>query len=134
MKPGVETPRYVHIDRKPLVCIRARLRLGVALTPARKHIYGLQVNANCDCGGIGDTEHVLLWCPKFAADRNVCSDSLQREPYFPVELTLPLLLGDAPPTPEGNLRCEKTFLRLQHDLVLGITGTFLLAIDRRIHL
>ena len=108
----------------------------VALTPQRHFIYKHQSSPNCDCGDnvVGDVTHVILQCRKFFAGRKACVDALQRL-YVPVTLTLNLALGAAPPQPTNkSLRGEHAFFRLLHDNCLRITGLFLLAIDRKIHL
>jgi hypothetical protein len=131
IKPELDCPRYISVDSKPLVCIRARLRLASALTPRRRFIYGLTNTDKCECGLVGDTEHVLMKCTKFNADRSVCSTGLL-ELYSPVKLTLALVLGQPPPLPaDRTLHNEKSFLKLWHEQCLQITGVFLLSIDRR---
>lgn len=133
MKPCAEVPRYLSVDPKPTVAVRARLRFSVALTPHRRHIYGLQPSPACWCGELdGDTDHVLLHCPKFAAARQLCSTALQGL-YDPQALTRQLLLGQ-PPVISAHLRGERSFQRLLHDEVLRVTGDFLLSIDRSVHL
>ena len=133
LKPYYGLPRYVDRDSKPTVVLRARLRLGCALTPRRHYIYRHVPSPNCDCGGgFGDTHHVILHCPKFATERSLCVDALHLL-YVPVELTVDLALGEPPPAPPNrSLRGEKAFLRSLHDQCLHITGLFLQAIDRKI--
>jgi hypothetical protein len=92
VKPVLERPLYITYDSKPTVSIRARLRLSSALTPKRRFIYGLAVNDRCECGMVGDTDHVLLQCPKFSKERSVCSDHLRA--LFPqVVMTRDIILG-----------------------------------------
>ena len=133
-KPCVDACRYLAVDGRPVVCIRARLRLNVALTPKRRHLYGLLPSPLCvHChNGMGDASHILLTCPKFASERARCVARLQRLSY-PVELTLRVCLGECPPSPEIFAK-ERTFARLRHDDCLQITGDFLRAVDTLIHL
>jgi hypothetical protein len=133
IKPDHLPARYISVDTKPTVCIRARLRLDVALTPRRKLIYRLVPNDVC-CGESGNTEHVLMRCNKYTAARTKCSNDLLNL-YIPITLTLSLLLGLPPPPPiDPSLRHEKAFLTDLHDSCLHITGAFLLHIDKVSHL
>ena len=45
LKPECGMARYLSVDRKPLVVVRARLRMGVALTPRWRGLYGTPVIA-----------------------------------------------------------------------------------------
>jgi hypothetical protein len=95
-KPAVGQSRYLEADNKPIVCIRARLRLGVALTPQRHHIYKHQPTAACSCGGgIGDVAHVLMACNKHNQARSACQSALKNV-FYGVPMTLELLLGERP--------------------------------------
>jgi len=76
VKPVLDRPRYISVDPKPIVGIRARLRLGSALTPKRRFIYGLAVNNKCECGRVGDTDHILLHCKRLTKERLVCTNHL----------------------------------------------------------
>lgn len=127
MKPTSEQARYLAIDPKPTVCIRARLRLSVALTPRRKHLYSLVGSDKC-CGVSGDTAHVIMHCTKFTTARLKCVNDLQRL-YTPITLTVNLALGHPPPPPADKSLCCKQFLRELHDKCLLITGVFISAID-----
>jgi hypothetical protein len=134
IKPLSDCPRYIFVDPKPIVCIRARLRLSVALTPQRRFVYGVSSSARCECGWlVGDTNHVVMICSKFALDRSVCSNLLL-SCSVPVKLTLGLVLGSPPPVDDPSLRGARAFLQDLHDRCLNITGQFLLAIDRRMRL
>jgi hypothetical protein len=133
LKPQCGMARYISVDSKPTVCIRARLRMEVALTPARHYLYKHTMSSQCDCGtGVGNIEHVILHCPKFAVARNACTVQLERltPPQF---LTVPLALGAMPPKPLAPNRGRVSLQKL-HDNCLHITGRFLLGIDRLIHL
>src|SRR6185437_2904573 len=81
LKPSPDIPLYLKIDTKPLVCIRARLRMGVALVPARRYIYDRRQSRQCGhcVDVIGSAEHVLLDCPRFAVARSTLSHSLQSQ-------------------------------------------------------
>src|SRR5205809_342604 len=79
---------YLSHDCKPVVCLRARLRLGVALTPLRRFIYRQVLSPMCPrCGVVGSTEHVVLHCAHFGVVRARCMDSLSAL-FFPVQLTM----------------------------------------------
>jgi len=52
----------------------------------------------------------------------------------PVKLTLDLVLGNPPQVDDQWWRGQRALLRDLHDRCLNITGDFLLAIDRVIHL
>jgi hypothetical protein len=128
LKPSPDPPRYLYVDLKPVVCIRARLRLAVALTPQRKFIYRHTDSDQC-CGEAGTTEHVILRCNRFAGARAVCVRSLSNL-SSPVILTLDLALGLPPPTPSPLPRHhKKQFLQDLHDQCLLITGAYLASID-----
>ena len=131
LKCVLERARYITIDPKPIVSIRARLRLSSALTPKRRFIYGLIDSDKCDvCRVVGDTTHVLLHCKKFNRERSVCVRKL-KELEHPVVFSRELVLGLPPPRPLG---VKKFGLREQltlHDECLFFTGKFIEAIDRR---
>ena len=91
LKPSPDPPRYLTIDDKPVVCIRARLRLSVALTPQRKFRYRHTDHDQC-CGETGTTEHVLLRCSRFAGPRAACTLALSKL-STPVHLTLDLVFS-----------------------------------------
>ena len=64
----------------------------------------------------------------------VCVEAL-RLLYVPVDLTVDLCLGVAPPkSAYPSLKGENSFFYKLHEECLVITGRFLLAIDRMIHL
>jgi Reverse transcriptase (RNA-dependent DNA polymerase)/Endonuclease-reverse transcriptase len=133
IKPTAEQALYLSVDPKPIVCIRARLRLACALTPHRKLIYGLLSSDRC-CGETGDSDHVIMRCSKFTSARLKCIREL-RQLYRPVDLSTHLVLGLPPPPPQDpELRKDKAFLKLLHHECLVITGEFLLAIDKIAHL
>lgn len=128
LKPSPDPPRYLHVDLKPVVCIRARLRLAVALTPQRKFIYR-HTDSNQCCGEAGTTEHVILRCNRFAGARAACVRTLSSL-SSPVTLTLDLALGLPPPNPCSIPRHhKKKFLQDLHDQCLHITGAYLASID-----
>jgi hypothetical protein len=149
LKPSSTPALYLSIDEKPIVCIRARFRLSVALTPHRKFIYR-QIDNDLCCGESGDTSHVFLRCNKFHVARSQCIHDLHHL-YIPVKLTVDLMLGLPPPLPppppppppplppplpstkNKSLRLDKSFLHLLHQQCLQITGDFLLAIDKIAH-
>jgi hypothetical protein len=134
IKPLGDCARYISVDPKPIVCIRARLRLSVALTPQRRHVYRLADSPRCGCGWpVGDTNHVVMLCPKFASARSVCSNLLL-SCAVPVKLTLDLVLGNPPLVDDQWWSGQRALLRDLHDQCLNITGDFLLFIDRSIHL
>ena len=114
-----------------LVTIRARLRMGVALLPARRHIYDRRISSACphdSCHGAhGDATHVLLNCPRFAAPRLTLSHALQSRLRVKVALSLGLLHGQPPPEAGGFP--HKTAV-LMHRQCLDLTGDFLLCVNR----
>jgi hypothetical protein len=129
LKPSPDPPRYLTVDDKPVVCIRARLRLSVALTPQRKFRYRHTDHDQC-CGETGTTEHVLLRCNRFAGPRAACILALSKLPIS-VHLTLDLALGLPPPIPPTSFprHRKKSLLQDLHDHCLNITGNYLSAID-----
>jgi hypothetical protein len=135
LKPGLDANRYLVIDGKPAACVRARLRLGVALTPRRHHLYGHSPTAECPCGGgVGDVAHVLMACPRHEQARSACANDLQRHSY-PVPMSLDLLLGNRPDlSRHRHVGLCRSFLDLMHDFCLSVTSKFLLSIDNQIHL
>ena len=77
LKPRGGSGDYLSADAKPLVIIRARLRMGVALVPHRRHIYDSSISANCPrCNSPGTVEHVLMNCPNHASARSLLVVSL----------------------------------------------------------
>jgi hypothetical protein len=134
LKPQCGLARYISVDSKPTVCVRARLRMGVALTPKRHHLYKHTPSPQCDCGtGVGDIEHIILHCPKFAAGRSVCEAQLQSlSPSL--NLSVHLALGGSPPKPLIQTVRGRFNQQNLHDNCLSITGRFLLDIDRLIRL
>jgi hypothetical protein len=132
LKPSPELPLYLLKDKKPLLVVRARLRLGVALVPHRKHVYNKAESKHCaHCiHPIGTVEHVLMLCPQFMTARCILVDALQSlDP--PVALTPNLLLG-CPPAEGVNL--PKKHRLLLHEQCLQTTGDFLVLLDRTLHL
>ena len=132
VKPLLERPSYISLDPKPAVSIRARLRLSCALTPKRRFVYGLVDHDRCDCGLVGDTDHVLLRCVKFASERLVCSTHLLSL-SVPVVLSRDVILGLPPPLPLDRT-LSKADIKLLHEQCLYFSGKFLEAIDRRFKL
>lgn len=135
VKPVLERPRYLSTDSKPTVCIRARLRLGVALTPKRRFIYGKALSDKCECGQVGDTDHILLRCRRFDRDRSTCVVKLQAL-CPPVVLTREVIFGLPPPIPSDFVANSYTRkqLTLRHEKCLFYTGKFITAIDNRFKL
>lgn len=129
IKPHFGVASYLYIDPKPTSWLRSRLRLGVALTPMRKHLYKLQDSNLCQgCQVPGTSEHMVMWCEQFLIARAVCRAKLEQL-YVPVELTMQLVLGE-PPDPPDRFKKERRFLELWHEQCLGITGEFLIAINK----
>jgi hypothetical protein len=129
LKPSAGVASYIQVDPKPIVCLRARLRLGVALTPQRRFIYKQVPSPLClRCLVVGSTDHILLHCLHFSRSRASCIELL-RGLCFSVDLTLELVLGDPPLTPAAY-RGERAFLKSIHEQCLNITGDFLLSINR----
>jgi len=128
LKPSPDVLLYLKSESKPLVCIRARLRMGVALVPARRYIYDRRQSRQCGhcIGVIGSIEHVLLGCPRFAVARSTLSHSLQSQLRVKVALSLRLLLG-LPPPEAGTLK-SKEALQV-HAKCLELTGAFLVHIN-----
>jgi hypothetical protein len=130
LKPSPELPLYITADTKPLVCVRARLRMGVALTPKRLFLYRVIDSPRCPrCGVEGNARHVLLDCPEYHVSRSVCSSKLAFLPFH-VDLTYELLLGLRPAIPAA-LKKEHAFIAKFHKQCLQITGDFLLSINSR---
>src|SRR5262245_43847333 len=53
--------------------------------------------------------------------------------HYPISLSFSLLLGQAPPPPEGvyrDLRKERKFLAKIHDECLEVTGKYLVAVNK----
>src|SRR5690606_33870998 len=77
LKPSWGMAEYISVDLRPIV--RARIRLGQALSFARMHLYypDKYPSPNCShCGAHGDTKHILLSCPLFHSLRQTCSHRL----------------------------------------------------------
>lgn len=130
LKPNAEICRYLMVDEKPTVCIRARLRLGVALTPHRRCVYGLTKSEACVCGyRVGDVRHVLLFCNQLNRWRRSCAAELRRlSPQ--AHISLHILFGGLPP----SIRLTKGRARVLLDACIRTSGDFLLNIDRQLHL
>jgi hypothetical protein len=129
VKPSTGVASYIQFDPKPIVCLRARLRLGVALTPQRRFIYKQVPSPLCRrCLVVGSTEHILLHCLQFGMVRARCTELL-RGLCFSVDLSVQLVLGEPPPTPAAY-RGERAFLKSIHEQCLNITGDFLLSINK----
>jgi hypothetical protein len=131
-KGSPDLPLYVLVDHKPVVDIRARLRLGSALTPSRLFMYGLgsPLCQHAPCVNMqGSIRHLFLDCPKFAVARQDCQEKLKTTLYFPVKLTIELVLGH-PPTPPSGFATDSDFMKSTHIKCLLITGEFILAVNR----
>ena len=130
IKSSAGIASYILHDSKPVVCLRARFRLGVALTPQRRFIYSQVSSSLCPrCGVVGTTKHIILHCIHFGEVRARCAVSLAGL-YFPVVLTLDLVLGEPPSTPAAYVG-ERKFLKSIHEQCLRITGEFLLDINKK---
>jgi hypothetical protein len=129
LKASPDPPLYLSADTKPLLVIRARLRMGVALVPSRKHIYDSTISANCSrCNVPGTVEHVLMHCPNHASARSLLVVSLIG---LGIQLTVNVILGDVPR--ELANRSDKT-RRSVHTDVLRLTGVFIMSVDMTLHL
>jgi len=121
LKPQLSPASYLKIDRKPAVCIRARVRLGVALSFVVLKRYGKRESSTCDfCPAEGTIDHMLLHCPRFTLDRSICASALADLPSSPA-LTLDLLRGRIPP----DLR------KSESNQCLAITAEFLSAVSSK---
>jgi hypothetical protein len=133
LKSNADLPLYISRDPKPTVDLRARLRLGSALTPAQQYKYkhaGTPFCPHHQCiAQFGNARHMIMECPRFQVARYVCERRLRDEPYFSVPLTFELVLGLAPTIPK-QLAKERAFAKDTHSLCLDITGEFILAINR----
>ena len=129
LKPSVDQPLYLVSEPKPLVTIRARLRFGVALVPARRHVYDRRISAQCPhCVDMyGDVKHVLLQCPRFGYHRSRLCKALQTQLRVKVALSLNLLLGLPPPE---AVNFAPTLAMDLHLECLRLTGEFITYIDR----
>ena len=130
LKPSFDLATYLAVDSRPAVCIRARIRLGVALSFFILHRYKKRANPHCPyCPPltIGNTKHILLECPHHGRARQMCMDRLQRLSY-PALLTWDLLRGLPPPPPSGLDR-ERAFLATYHKQCLAITADFLVIVS-----
>lgn len=129
LKREPDPPLYLSVDPKPLLTIRARLRMGVALVPFRKHIYDRSIPANCSrCNVPGTVDHVLMHCLKHATARSLLAVSLVD---LGVELRINVILGDCPPEIAGS--SDKTRISVHTD-ILRLTGLFIMSVDRELHL
>ena len=121
---------YLSHDPKPIVSIRARCRLGVALTPKQLFKYKKRASPLCEsCHVVGDLKHVLMDCTRFNVARLACAKALSWL-YVPIPLDLNLILGLAPFLPP-RFADEKKFQVLIHEQCLDHTGKFLAAISRQ---
>lgn len=122
LKPLLPPASYLKVDRKPAVCIRARVRLGVALSFVVLNRYRKRDSPSCDyCAAAeGSIDHLLLQCPRFDLDRSICSSSLADLPSSPT-LSLDLLRGCTPP----DMR------KAEANQCLSITATFLSAVSSK---
>lgn len=119
LKPTLPLPSYLHVDSKPAVSIRARIRLSCALSFDKLLLYKKRDTATCDfCGIDGTIEHLLMGCPRFDLQRMQCIDALLALSP-PVELSMNLLKGLEPVNSTPRL----------HKQCLGITATFLVAVS-----
>ena len=128
-----EVPLYVLIDHKPVIDIRARLRLGSALTPLRLFTYGRAGSPLCQYASCinmqGSVRHLFLDCPRFNLARQECQEKLQNTLFFPVKLTIELVLGH-PPTPPSGFATDTDLMKSTHIKCLSITGELILAVNR----
>ena len=136
-KSEPEIARYLLVDSRPIVSIRARLRLHVDLSFTRLHRYRKRETENCDfCDEPrGDTNHILLHCPAFKSPRSKCEKSLLS--IAPKEeLTKGIILGHLPKINLHNQklsRKEREKLK-HHDKCLNITSKYLADIAMKIFL
>jgi hypothetical protein len=132
-KTNAEVPLYLSVDVKPVVVVRARLRLGSALTPSRHFVYGHAGSPFCQHSGcvakVGTAYHMFVECPRFESARAVCVRRLKEELYFPVSFSIEVILGKAP-APPANLAKERAFLQGIHARCLEITGDFISTVNR----
>jgi len=112
---------YLQLDSKPAVCIRARVRLGVALSFDKLLRYRKRADDLCDhCGGVarGTIEHILLACPHFHAARAACEAALALDG---VALSMDILCGQLPD------RTRKNIVKRTHEA----TASFLTLVSKR---
>src|SRR5512143_1516827 len=76
IKSSVGLSFYLTHDAKPVVCLRARLRLDVANNSESKHRRGLSETSSCSrCGNSSDTrQHLLMVCRVFDDIRTVTAE------------------------------------------------------------
>jgi hypothetical protein len=119
LKPTLPPPLYLKTDPKPVVCIRARVRLGVQLSFDRLQLLRHRDDRSCDfCGADGTIEHLLMVCPRFRLERSVCSDALA-DLSPPATLSLDLLKGLGPP--DSSVKQQKLCLNITADLLAAVS-------------
>ena len=78
------SPQYFHYDTIATARKRARLRFNRATFKDRQFLYkrtNNQLCDLCDMNTIGNMEHTLLHCPRFALDRTIILYILQLSPF-----------------------------------------------------
>jgi hypothetical protein len=121
LKPQLPQLPYLTLDSKPAVCIRARVRLGVALSFDKLHRYRKRDDDLCDhCGRVtrGTVMHLLLACPHFQTARAICEAALAADGFA---LSLDVLCGLLPS------HTRKKLIKRVHDA----TAVFLLQVSKR---
>jgi hypothetical protein len=130
LKPSITPAPYLYHDTKPTVGIRAKLRLGVALSFSKLFLFKKRESSACDfCSTTdGSSIHLFMHCPHLAYLRSICeTDLLQLHP--PIPLTYDLILGN-PPSLAKNKAYGRKFLDDLHKRCLGITAKFILAVSK----
>jgi hypothetical protein len=130
IKTTLRLPPYLLHDPKPAVCIRARLRLKVALTYRNLARYGSRLSPLCPyCAVMGTAQHMLLDCPLFANERQECVKCLSR--IGGVVLSWSLILGSRP---EFDSDCVlhriPSYVTIKQREALQITANFLTSVSR----
>jgi hypothetical protein len=130
LKTTVFTSFYLFHDPKPVVCLRARLRMDVANNSASRHHRGLESSPRCvRCNAPEDTrDHLLVECRAFADIRTITASKLGRLSP-PVTLSSYSLMGVV-----GDSHRKPSKAQIyQWKQILDITGEMLQVINTRMH-
>ena len=130
IKKSVFLAFYIQQDPKPVVCLRARLRMDVANNASSRFKRRLVDSPRCvRCGNSNDTrEHLLMVCRVFNASRSIAKRKLsQLRPPIDISSNIIMgVLGDSCKRPGKTAKAH-------WKRILEITGEFLLSINETMH-
>ena len=80
IKPNLGVWSHTRHRKRPIDVVMTRFRLNSTKLNKHMHMFGLKQTRNCEncnLGEVEDVQHVMLFCPKYAENRNIMKEKLQ---------------------------------------------------------